>query len=85
MTADTLRILVPGMIGTIALGGSLIGIYIKLSTDMALLKQRMDIEESHSEHFMSRHQEHDRRINDTVLSIERQLSEIKILIEQKVK
>jgi hypothetical protein len=85
MSDELLRLIIAACGSLLALGGSMIGIYIKLSTDIALLKQRMDTEETHSEHFVARHQEHDRRINDTVLSIERQLNEIKLLIEQKIK
>lgn len=85
MSQEALSGIVGAVAALVGLVGSLIGIYIKLSTDIALLKQRMDTEETHSEHFANRHQEHDRRINDTVLTIERQLNEIKILIEQKIK
>lgn len=73
------------IIAAIALAGSVIGVYIKLSTDIALLKQRMEAEEKVTDQFTSQHHDHDRRLNETVLSIERQLSEIKILIEQKMK
>ena len=85
MTTEAIQLVSGIILGGAGLGGTILGIYVKFSTDIALLKQRMDTEETHSERFVARHQEHDQRLNETVLSIERQLSEIKLLIEKKLK
>lgn len=77
--AEWISAIVTAMVGCFAL----FGVYNTLTIKIALLEQRISIEEEHTEKFAKLHEGHETKINDTVLNIERQLSEIKVLIEQK--
>jgi hypothetical protein len=79
MTVDP----VAALFGFFVLLGGGIGVYVKLSTDIALLKQNVEQLEEFRDWSRDQHASHDEKHNVALVNIEKMFGELKMLIEQK--
>ena len=62
---------------------SIIGVYVKMSNDMALAKLRIHHLEKQAEQFDARINTHDDKIQAILLDLKNDISALKLLIEQR--
>jgi len=62
---------------------SVVGVYVKFSNDLALAKLRIEHLEKQAEEFDARINTHDDKIQAILLDLKNDISELKLLIEQR--
>ena len=67
----------------LAIIASVVGVYVKISNDLALAKLRIDHLEKQAEQFDARINTHDDKIQAILLDLKNDISELKIMIEQR--
>ena len=64
---------------------SITGVYVKFSNDLALAKLRIEHLEKQAESFEGRINTHDDKIQAILLDLKNDISELKLLVEQRFK
>jgi hypothetical protein len=67
----------------LALIASVIGVYVKISNDLALARLRIQHLEKQAEQFDARINTHDDKIQAILLDLKNDISELKIMMEQR--
>jgi len=62
---------------------SVVGVYVKFSNDLSLAKLRIHHLEKQAEHFDARINNHDVKIQAILLDLKNDISELKLLVEQR--
>lgn len=67
----------------LAVIASVVGVYVKINNDLSLAKLRLHHLEKQAEQFDARINTHDDKIQAILLDLKNDISELKILIEQR--